>query len=114
MMYYRAIAGARFGRLNPPVFVEAGRRDEVLVFDRALRRDLECTGYFDDCVVRGQVPSGGPTGTRRGISLFSLPCPGVGPGGQSRDFAGGKGSVICELPAARVGEPRRHFTGEHG
>src|ERR1039457_5642925 len=99
--------------LHPLVFLETGRKDDVLIFNRAPPRHVEWLGHFDDSVRLANFPALRPLAIGRPVSRIAFRSAGAGPRGDGVDFALRKRPVIREMSEARVGKPRRHSSSNH-
>ncbi len=94
MMDRGAVAGPHFHFLNPAVFGEVRGQNQVLIFDRALGRQLERLGHFKDLVGRSDVPALRPLARRRSVLGIAGRCARVHPSRQRVDLGLGQRSVV--------------------
>jgi hypothetical protein len=113
VMEHRRIAGTHLRCGDPHVLFEVGLHEDVLVVDRAARRQFERLRHLDDDV-RLDVPAVLEREGGRRIRLVTGGRSGVRPRGDRLDLTGGQAAVVLEMPIGRIGKPWRHFLAGNG
>ena len=110
VMYHPSIPRFHLHSLDPPILLETGRYRKILIFDRPRRRNLERLGHGQRQVA---IQTGRPRLFRRSIPQITLLRARIYPFHKCFDLRSGERPVVRELPATRIGWPRRHLAAPH-
>ncbi len=108
-----AIARPHLHLLNPAVFSEVRRQNQILIIDRALGRNVERSRHFKHFIGRSYIPALRPLAWRRSVLGIAGGRARVHPRCKRVNLCWGQRSVVTEVSVARIGEPRRHFARDH-
>src|SRR5262249_49610161 len=104
-----AVARPVLGSSDPTVLFEAGRHDDIRVFNGSRCRNLICLWSFHNQVRIPYVPAFNKNPRRRGVFRISLGCPAVRPCRQGVDLLLRERWIIVELSHAAIRMPWWHL-----
>ena len=107
-MHYRAIAGPRFGRLNPLIMIELGREHHILILDLAFGWYVERI-HVQHQIRRRNIPAVHVFARRRRVFRVAFFRAAIRPGHQRIDLLLAQRAIVGEMAVLRVGEPGRHL-----
>jgi hypothetical protein len=113
MMHQHSISRPDFSRLNPPIFGESAGKGDVHDVDDTFSRNLERVGHLHDGVGLSNVPAFGELTRLWRLSRVSFSSALIDPCDYRVNFLLAQGRVVLEVAVLWIGEPRRHFLGQH-
>jgi hypothetical protein len=103
-----AVSRANLSGDQPSVFLEVRGNLEVLVVDRAVRRDVELGRHLENHVRLSDLPSVGERGQRRQLRRIALTRVGIHPLHDRVDLRLRQAPIVLERAMLLIGKPRRH------
>ncbi len=103
-----------FRRLDPAVFSELRRDDDVLIVDDTPRRDIEGYRQLEYQVRFADAPAFDPLRGLRQIARIAWGRSAVGPFHDGVDLRRAQAHAVRERAVVRIGKPWRHFAGDDG
>ena len=110
VMHDLPLGGTYFRRLNPAVFSEVRRDDDVLIVDDAARRDLEGHRQLEHHVRFADAPAFDPLRGLRQIARIAFRRSTIGPLHDRVDLGRAQAHGVGELAVVRIGKPWRHLS----
>ena len=114
VMHDLPLGRTHFRRLNPAVFSEARRDDDVLILDDAARRDVEGQRQLEHHVRFADAPAFDPLRRLRQIARIAFRRPAIGPSHDRVDLGRAQTHRVREPAVVRIGKPWRHHFVDDG
>ena len=110
VMHDLPLGGTYFRRLNPAVFSEVRRDDDVLIVDDAARRDLEGHRQLEHHVRCADAPAFDPLRGLRQIARIAFRRSAIDPFHDRVDLRRAQAHGVRELAVVGIGKPWRHLS----